>query len=82
MVKRTNGEVDCILKSNPPCHQTVGTRQIVAYCLDVVSCANCKMNAQKPRLNVDQEVLPNHWIGRASNVTGQEVRDFADEKKS
>jgi hypothetical protein len=82
MVKRTNGQVVCIANRNPPCHENVGTGEIDGYCLNTVSCANCKMKAEKPRLNENQEVLPSHWIGRPSAVTGQEVKDFAYEKKS
>jgi hypothetical protein len=79
MAKKTNGEFDCVLKSNPPCNVVVDNVTINKYCLNHVSCTTCKMYVENPNLKAN--VGPLHWQGKACKQSGQDVRDFAYEKK-
>lgn len=76
--KNPNGEIDCTRNPKTPCEEVVNSKEIDDCCWNHVSCATCKMQVNNP--NYKKDVGPLHWQGKASEVTGQKVRDFAFEK--
>jgi hypothetical protein len=75
--KNTTGEVDCTCNHKEPCEDVVDTEEVDDYCWNHVSCPACKMQVENP--NYKKDVGPLHWQGKASKVTGQDIRDFAYE---
>ena len=79
IAKRENVHVSCIRGTKDICQDVVSTATRIDYCLNTVSCTNCRLYVSNP--NYKQNVGPLHWRGIACKQTGTDVKDFAEDTK-